>query len=111
MKDPARAADTAEERQSEQEGLDIKCKIDSEAHEDRMSTHKANEHKAFAMVHSCCNKTIQSRIKEWKNCKSEMKNDPFKMLEVIKLKTHGQAQAKCECTQATDTSVQFVNTK
>ena len=54
---------------------------------------------------------MKNRIKENKKYKAEVWNNPFKLLEEIKLKMYGQVWAKYKYTQVTDTLVHFINTK
>ena len=54
---------------------------------------------------------MKNRIKESKDYKTSIRNDPFKMLEVIEMKMYSQVRAKYEYTQVTDTLVQLINTK
>ena len=70
-----------------------------------------NKYKAFTIIYNYCNQTMKNRIEESKNYESEIRNNPFKMLEVIKIKMYGQVRAKYEYTQVTDTLVQLINTK
>ena len=54
---------------------------------------------------------MKNRIEEDKIFDKDIQNNPFRILEEIKLKMYGQVRAKYEYTQVTDTLVQFINTK
>ena len=50
---------------------------------------------------------MQNRIEETNGFEAKIRNDPFVLLDTIKLKMCGQVRAKCECVQPTNTIPQF----
>lgn len=100
-----------EEQRINQDGLDIEHCVKLEKHAHIEKAHKENKHKAFMIICNCCNQTMRNQIKESKDCKTKIRNNPFKMLEEIKIKMHGQVRAKCKHSQATDMMVQFISAK
>ena len=54
---------------------------------------------------------MYNRIEEVSNFESEIRNDPFKLLELIEMKMYGQMRAKYKYFQVTDTLLQFLTTK
>ena len=54
---------------------------------------------------------MQNRIEEVGNFESEIRNDPFKLMKLIKLKMYGHVRAKYEYVQVTDTLLQFLTKK
>jgi hypothetical protein len=54
---------------------------------------------------------VQNRIEESTNFKSDIRNDPFLLMETIKMKMYGQVRAKYEFVQHTDIILQFLSLK
>ena len=74
-------------------------------------THEEHAHKAHSMTFGFCNKAMQSRIEETGEFETKIRNTPRSLMETIKLRTHGQVQAKYEFVQPTETLVQFLTLK
>lgn len=67
-----------------------------EKYTEKEKTYKENRYKAFTIIYNYCNQTMRNQIEETKDYKKVIRNDPFKMLEEIKLKMYGQVRAKYE---------------
>ena len=76
-----------------------------------MTTYKLNKFEAFTVILKHCSQAMKNRVKEASDCETDIRNDPFELLEAIKTEMFGQVRAKCECNQITDASLQFFSTK
>ena len=72
----------------EQEGLDMEYTIDLKEWKARQNVYKENNFKAYAIIFGYCNKTMQNRIEETSGFEEKIRNDPFLLLETIKLKMY-----------------------
>ena len=95
----------------EQEGNDMEYTIDLKEWKSRQNTYNENKFKAYTLIYGYCNKTMQNRIEETTDFETIIRNDPFTILDTIKLKMYGQARAKYEFVQPTDTLQQFLSLK
>ena len=66
---------------------------------------------AFTAMLKHCSQAMKNRIEEATNYETEIRNNPFILLETIKSKMFGQIRAKYEYNQVTDTLLQFFGTK
>ena len=83
---------------AKQAGHDLKFTEECREYKDRKNQYDENKKKAFAWTHeSLCNKAMKSRLEEMSNFDSEIRNDPFKLLDATKDKMCDPARAKCEC--------------
>ena len=57
------------------------------------------------------NKSMQSRIEETNDFEAKIRNDPWLLLDTIKLRMYGQVRVKYEYVQPTDTLIQFLTLK
>ena len=103
--------DPKEELRMKQEGYDMEYTLDLKEWKVRQNTYEENKFKAYTIVFGYCNRTMQNRIKESTNFESDIQNNPFLILETIKLKMYGQVRAKYEYVQPTDTILQFLSLK
>ena len=95
----------------QQEGYDMEYTIDLKEWKVRQNTYTENKFKAYTVIFGYCNKTMQNRIEEAINFKTDIWNDPFVLLETIKLNMYGQVRARYEFVQPTDTITQFLSLK
>ena len=95
----------------EQEGLDMEYTIYLKEWKTRHNVYEENKFKAYAIIFGYFNKTMQNRIEETSDFEEKIRNDPFLLLETIKLKMYGQVRAKYEYVQPTDTLLQFLSLK
>ena len=87
----------------EQEGNDMEYTIDLKEWKARQNTYTENKFKSYTLIFGYCNKTMQNRIEETTDFETIIRNDPFILLDTIKLKMYGQVRAKYEFVQPTDT--------
>ena len=66
--------------------------------------YESNKFEAFTVILKHCSQIMKNRSEEVTNCETEIRNNPFKLLEAIKTKMFGQVQAKYKYNQVTDTS-------
>ena len=60
--------------------------------------HQDNSKKACLLMHGHFKKATQTSLENNSDFKNEMKGDPFKMSDKIKLKTCNPSKVKCPCT-------------
>jgi hypothetical protein len=95
----------------EQEGYAMEYTIDIKEWKARQNTYIENKFKAYTIIFGYCNKTMQNRIEEAIDFEMNIQNDPFLLLENIKMKMYGQVRAKYEFVQPTETITQFISLK
>ena len=61
---------------------------------ERFRMYQDNCKKSFSLTCGFCNEATQPRLEKDSSCESEMKGDPFKTLEAIKLKMHDPSKVK-----------------
>jgi hypothetical protein len=84
-----------DEKIFEQQGMDMIFKAEIKQYLERKEALRENLMKAYALIFSVhCNKTMQNRIQEIPNFKSEIQDDPIKLLKAIKITMHDPARAK-----------------
>ena len=62
---------------------EILCRAEVTAHVTHKDKCHTNEGKAFALIHSYCNKAMQHKLQTRTDCKSSIKGDPIKLLDEI----------------------------
>ena len=77
----------------------------------QMSMYEENKYKAYSKIFGYCNKTMQNRIEELTEFDADIRDNPFVLLEKIKLKMYGQVRSKYEFFQPTNTILQFLSLK
>ena len=70
-----------------------------------------NAKKTHSLTHGCCNKAMQTHLKNESNFENKVKRDPFKTLEMIKLKMHDPSKVKCPCATPFEQLDGLINTK
>jgi len=80
----------------EQGGYDLEHTEELRNFSCRRQLYEENQHKAYALIFSYCNKTMQNRIEEAADFEDEIRNDPLRLLEEIKTKMYDPVQAKYE---------------
>ena len=88
--------------QIQQQGYDLDYREEYRIYNTRKEQYEDNLIKAYALIFSYCNKVMQNRIEEMSNFDSEIRNDPIKLLEVIKEKMYDPARAKYEFVSLTE---------
>ena len=86
-----------------QQGFDLEHKEELRLCNARKEQCEDNKVKAYALMFSCCNKTMQNRIEEMSTFESEIRNKPIKLMDAIKEKMCDPARAKCEHVSLTET--------
>ena len=86
----------------EQQGYDLDYKEKYRAYNTRKEQFEDNLIKAYALIFSYCNKVMQNRIEEMTDFDTQIRNDPIKLLEVIKEKMYDPARAKYEFVSLTE---------
>ena len=92
----------------EQEGYAMEYTIYLKEWKARQNTYIENKFKAYTVIFGYCNKTMQNRIEEAIDFESDIQNDPFVLLETIKIKMYGQVRAKYKFVQPMDTIMQLL---
>ena len=93
----------------DQEGHDMEYTIDLKEFKTRQNTYDENKFKAYTRIFGYCNKIMQNRIEETTDFELNIRNDPFLLMETIKMKMYGQVRAKYEFVQPTYTILQFLS--
>jgi hypothetical protein len=102
---------SAEEQKIQQEGHDMEWQIERKEYSVRKNVYEENIFKAYAIIFGYCNKAMQTRIEETTEFELKIRNDPWLLMETIKLRMYGQVRAKYEFVQPTDTLLQFLTLK
>ena len=102
---------TAEEQKLKQEGHNMEWQIERKEFGVRKNVYEANVFKAYAIIFGFCNKAMQTQIEETGDFETKIRNDPWLLMETIKLRMYGQVRAKYEYVQPTDTLIQFLTLK
>ena len=76
-----------------------------------MTVYKLNKFEAFTVMLKHCSQAMKNRVKEASNYETDIRNNPFKLLEAIKTKIFGQVRAKYKYNQVTNMLLQFFSTK
>src|SRR5210317_821031 len=97
--------------QIEKEGFDIEYKEELRKYNLRKDVYEENKVKAYALIFSYCNKTIQNRIEESRDFEDEIRDDPLRLLEEIKMKMYDPARAKYEYVTLTQSLNRILNIK
>ena len=79
-----------------QEGHDMECQIERKQFSIRKNVYEENVYKTYVIIFGFCNKSMQSRIEETSEFEAKIRNDPWLLLETIKLRMYGQVRAKYE---------------
>lgn len=108
---PVQLTDITQTGRPEQESLDIEFQLDLKTFMKWEATYAANKCKAFTTMHNCHNKTMQNQITETRKQETNIRNNTFKLLNIIKMKMCRQVHAKYKWTQLTDATIQFITTK
>ena len=64
---------------------------------ERFGVYQDNGKKAHSQMHGCCNKVIQTHLENDSDFESEVKGDPFEMMEMTKPKMHHPSKIECPC--------------
>ena len=99
------------EAKIEQDGNNMEYTIDLKEWKAQQNTYTENKFKSYTLIFGYCNKTMQNRIEETTDFETTIRNDPFILLDTIKLKMYRQVHAKYEFVQPTDTLLQFLSLK
>ena len=91
-----------------QQGNDLDYKENFRIYNTRKEVYDDNMIKAYAFIFGYCNKVMQNRIEEMSNFETEIRNDPVKLLEVIKEKMYDPARAKYEYVSLTESFVRLI---
>ena len=94
-----------------QEGHDMEWQIEYKEYSIRKNVYEENIFKTNAIIFGYCNKSMQTRIEETSEFEAKIRNDPWVLLDTIKLRMYGQVRAKYEYVQPTDTLIQFLTLK
>ena len=70
----------------EQQGHDLKHKEELWDCNERRKKRAENEPKSHVLSFGCCNKKMQTRVKELPDFESKIQNDPIESLKIIKTK-------------------------
>ena len=87
---------SAEEQKMNQDGHDMEWQTERKEFSVRKNMHKENVCKAHSMMFGHCNKTTQSRIAESSEFETKIRNDPWALMDAVKLRMCGQVRAKHE---------------
>ena len=102
----------AMQRSIEQGGFDIDYQEELRRYLDRKEILTENMKKAYTMIFSnYCTKTMQQRVEEHPKYKSEIEDDPIKLLEVISSSTHDPIRAQYPFISMTDSILRLLNIK
>ncbi|MGC8553840.1 MAG: hypothetical protein ACP5O7_13425, partial [Phycisphaerae bacterium] len=96
----------------EQTGLDIKYQEELRRYLDRKDNLRQGMVKAYALIFSnYCSRIMQSRVEEHPEFDTTIKNDPIKLLEVIKVLMHDPVHAQYPMISMTDALTRLINDK
>jgi len=99
-------------RAIEQDGYNINYQEELRRFLDRKDLLEENLKKAYTMIFSnYCTKTMQQRIEEHPTFRSEIEDNPIKLLEVISSTTHDPIRAQYPFISMTDSLIRFLNIK
>jgi len=73
--------------------------------------YEENKVKAYALIFSYCNKTMQSRIEESRDFEDKIRDNPLRLLEEIKRKMYDPARAKYKYVTLAESLNKILNTK
>ena len=98
---------------AKQAGHDLKFAEEHREHKDRKNQYDDNKKRAFAWMHeTLCSKAMKSRLEEMSNFDSEIRDNPFKLLDATKDKMHDPARAKYAYASLTESMTRaLLNTK
>ena len=77
-----------------QDGYNLKYVKNLKNYNKRQEIYDKNKPKAYAYIMGFCNKTMENRVMETKAFATEIRNNPFRLLETIKQKMYGPTRAK-----------------
>ena len=90
-------------RVAQQNGYDIKYKVELQEHYKRVQQLEENKTKAYALIYSnYCSRVMQLRVEEHKDYESTIKNNPIKLLKAIRVLMHDPARAKYPLASMTE---------
>ena len=92
--DPVEVETAPDERKILQQGHDMEWSMAMKEYNIRKGVYEENTDTAYGIIFSYCNGTMQLRIEESTDFESMIRNNPWKLLETIKLYMYGQVWAK-----------------
>jgi hypothetical protein len=96
-------------KQIEQDGIDMKYKIQLEKHLERVQALEHNFHAAYSLIFdNHCTRLMQIRLEEHPDFDSKIKNDPIVLLETIKTLIHQPVRAQYPYVTFTETMRAFL---
>ena len=101
-----------DKRKVMQKALELRYQVDYAQYSERLMILENNLMKAYALIfRDYCSKIMQNRIEQHHNFESEIRDNPIKLLEVIKVLIHDTVRGKYPFGQVTDSIRNFVLTK
>ena len=92
----------------EQDGLDIEFREELHTWRKRQDTFTENITKAYALIFSHCNKTMQNIIEEHLDFETKVRDDPIELLKAIKTLMYNPSRANYGYASLTEALVRII---